>query len=72
VTAKQSFVPLINDQPKEIRSVAELLRTGNMRVNLATDAPQGRQHAQALRPGLILLGMRMPDTDGFAACRIRS
>lgn len=70
MTAKQPFVLVIDDQPEDIRSVTELLRAEGMRVNLATDAQQGCQRAQALRPDLILLDVRMPGADGFAACRI--
>ena len=70
VIAKQPFVLVIDDQPEDIRSVTELLRAEGMRVNLATDAQQGCRRAQALRPDLILLDVRMPGADGFAACRI--
>ena len=70
VTAKQPFVLVIDDRPEDIRSVTELLRAEGMRVNLATDARQGCQRAQALRPDLILLDVRMPGADGLAACRI--
>lgn len=70
MTAKQPFVLVIDDQPEDIRRVTELLRAEGLRVNLATDAQQGCQRAQALGPDLILLDVRMPGTDGFAACRI--
>lgn len=70
MTAKQAFVLVIDDHPEDIRSTIELLRAEGMRVNLATDARQGCQRAQALRPDLVLLDVRMPGADGFAACRI--
>lgn len=70
MTPKQPFVLVIDDRPEDIRSSIELLRAEGMRINLATDAQLGCQRAQALQPDLILLDVRMPDMDGFAACRI--
>lgn len=70
MTAKQPFLLVIDDHPEDIRSVIELLRTEGMRVNLATDAQQGCQRAQALQPDLILLDVYMPGADGFAVCRL--
>ncbi|WP_430390103.1 response regulator transcription factor [Dyella sp. 20L07] len=66
----QPFVLIIDDHPEEIRAVIELLRAELVRVNLATDAQQGYQRAQALSPDLILLDVRMPGTDGFTVCRM--
>ena len=70
VTEKQPFVLVIDDRPEDIRSLIELLRADGMRINLATDAQQGCQRAQALQPDLILLDVRMPGADGFTAARI--
>lgn len=70
MTPQQPFVLVIDDHPEDIRGTTELLRAEGMRVNLATDAQQGCQRAQALQPDLILLDVRMPGADGFAACRI--
>ena len=70
MTAKQPFVLVIDDHPEDIRSVIELLRAEGMRVNLATDAQQGCQRAQALQPDIILLDVYMPGADGFAVCRL--
>ncbi|ULU23726.1 response regulator transcription factor [Dyella terrae] len=66
----QPFVLIIDDHPEGIRAVTELLRAESIRVNLATDPQQGYQRAQALRPDLILLDVRMPGQDGFAVCRM--
>jgi Response regulator containing a CheY-like receiver domain and a GGDEF domain len=70
MTPKQPFVLVIDDHPEDIRGTIELLRAEGMRINLATDARMGCQRAQALQPNLILLDVRMPGADGFAACRI--
>ncbi len=70
MTAKQPFVLIIDDRLEDIRGTTELLLAKGMRINLATDARQGCQRAQALQPDLILLDVCMPGTDGFAACRM--
>ena len=70
MTAEQAFVLIIDDRPEDIRSITELLLAEGIRINLATDAWQGCQRAQALRPDLILLDVYMPGVDGFAACRL--
>ncbi|MBA2078349.1 MAG: DNA-binding response regulator [Rhodanobacter sp. 68-29] len=67
---KQAFVLIIDDRPEDIRGITELLLAEGIRINLATDAQQGYHRAQALQPDIILLDVRMPGADGFAACRI--
>lgn len=66
----QPLVLIIDDHPEGIRAVIELLRADSLRVNLATEPNQGYQRAQALRPDLILLDVRLPGQDGFAVCRM--
>lgn len=64
------LILVIDDHPEELQAVIRLLRSESLRVNVATDARQGLHRAQALIPDLILLDVRMPDIDGFAACRL--
>ncbi|TBU98083.1 response regulator [Stutzerimonas kirkiae] len=61
---------VIDDSPEDIRSLLVLLRQQPWRLTLSSDARQGYQRAQALRPDLILLDVRMPGMDGFTLCRL--
>lgn len=61
---------VIDDSPEDIRSLLLLLRQQPWRLSIASDARQGYQRAQALRPDLILLDVRMPGMDGFTLCRL--
>jgi DNA-binding response OmpR family regulator len=70
LTQNQPLILVIDDRPEDIRSVIELLRNEQLRVNVATDMRQGYERAVALTPDLILLDVRMPGTDGFAGCRL--
>lgn len=70
LSAVAPLILIVDDRPEELQAVVQLLRSESLRVNIATDARQGLHRAQALTPDLILLDVRMPDMDGFAACRL--
>ncbi len=61
---------LVDDQLDELRVLIELLRQANYRISVAFDGAQAYQRAVARMPDLILMDVRMPGTDGFAACRL--
>lgn len=65
-----STVLVIDDSPDELSLLTEYLRSARLRLIVAFDGQEGFQKAVALRPDLILLDVRMPRTDGFAACRL--
>lgn len=67
---KRPHVLLVDDFPLELQSLASELRTRDYRLSIAFDGYQGYLHAKVLQPDLILLDVRMPRTDGFAACRL--
>ena len=69
-SADAPLILVVDDHPEELQAVIQLLRSESLRVNVATDARQGLHRASALAPALILLDVRMPDMDGFAACRL--
>lgn len=64
------LILIVDDEPGELRSLADLLRGECMRVSVAVDGRQGFHRAEALQPDLILLDVRMPGMDGFAVCRL--
>ena len=61
---------VIDDDPDERRHLTDLLRRQQYQVSTAADGQLGYQQALARRPDLILLDVRMPGLDGFAACRL--
>lgn len=67
---EQPLILIVDDQPEWLGTVTALLRSEGLRVSIATDGMQGYERAQALKPDLILLDVRMPGTDGFAVCRL--
>lgn len=61
---------IVDDDREELRLLTDLLRRQLYHVAGATDGMAGYQAALATPPDLILLDVRMPGVDGFAACRL--
>ncbi|WP_024301344.1 response regulator [Pseudogulbenkiania sp. MAI-1] len=61
---------IVDDSLDELRLLKTLLDAHHFRLSVAFDGLQGYQRAQTLRPDLILMDVRMPKVDGFAACRL--
>jgi DNA-binding response OmpR family regulator len=68
--ANRSTVLVVDDSPEELSLLTEFLRDARLRIVVAFDGREGYQKATAMLPHLILLDVRMPRTDGFAACRL--
>ena len=66
----RATVLVIDDSPDELSLLTEYLREARLRLIVAFDGQEGYQKAAALQPDLILLDVRMPRTDDFAACRL--
>lgn len=66
----QSTLLVIDDSPQDLSLLTEFLRDARLRLVVAFDGREGYQKASAILPDLILLDVRMPRTDGFAACRL--
>lgn len=63
------LILLIDDVPDDLRWLTALLRP-DYRMAFAHNGHAGLHKAQALRPDLILLDVRLPDMDGFSVCRL--
>jgi DNA-binding response OmpR family regulator len=61
---------IVDDEREELRFLTDLLRRQLYHVRSASDGMAGYQAALASPPDLILLDVRMPGLDGFAACRL--
>lgn len=67
---QEPHILVIDDCPEYISNLVLMLKAQRWRVTQASDAQQGYQRAQALRPDLILLDVRMPGMDGFTLGRL--
>ncbi|AGK51662.1 response regulator [Burkholderia thailandensis MSMB121] len=61
---------VVDDRPNELQLLVEILRAAHCRISVAFDGLQAYHRAQAISPDLILMDVRMPHMDGFAACRL--
>src|SRR5471030_408366 len=61
---------IVDDSAFEQRMLMELLSEQSYRISVAFNGLQGYQLALANQPDLILLDVRMPNMDGYAACRL--
>ena len=60
---------IIDDSPTDLRLLIEMASSLNLRVSVAFDGRKGCQQAKLQQPSLILLDVRMPGMDGYAAAR---
>lgn len=61
---------VVDDSAEDLALLTEYLRNARLRITVAFDGREGYQKASLMVPDLILLDVRMPRTDGFAACRL--
>jgi len=61
---------LVDDQPDQLRLLIDVSRNAGCRISVGFDGSQAYQRALAISPDLILMDVRMPRMDGFAACRL--
>jgi DNA-binding response OmpR family regulator len=61
---------IVDDSAFEQRMLVDLLSEMPYKVSVAFNGLQGYQLALANRPDLILLDVRMPNMDGYTACRL--
>ncbi|KLU24099.1 AraC family transcriptional regulator [Caballeronia mineralivorans PML1(12)] len=61
---------VVDDQLEQLQLLIGLLRNAGCRISVGFDGSQAYQRALAISPDLILMDVRMPRMDGFAACRL--
>lgn len=61
---------VIEDNPKNMKLVRDLLQIGRYQVLEATDAESGIKLAREHQPDLILMDLKLPGMDGLSATRI--
>ena len=65
-----SKILIVDDSAFEQRLLVDLLSEMPYKVSVAFNGLQGYNLALANHPDLILLDVRMPDMDGYTACRL--
>jgi diguanylate cyclase (GGDEF)-like protein len=60
---------MVDDEPKYLQSLGDILKRGGYRTSAATSGHQALTMAQSLIPDLILLDVMITGIDGFEVCR---
>jgi two-component system, sensor histidine kinase and response regulator len=63
------LVLVVDDEPKNVELLTDLLESRNYRVCQAADGEQGLALARAQLPDVVLLDVMMPRLNGFEVCR---
>jgi PAS domain S-box-containing protein len=60
---------IVDDNPANLRLLADLLMNAGYRVRPASDGPLALESIAARLPDLVILDIKMPDMDGYEVCR---
>src|ERR1700743_1800705 len=60
---------IVGDDPAFAMPAAEILRQAGLEVSLAVTAAEAAGALASFSPDLVLLGVKLPDGDGFDLCR---
>ena len=60
---------IVEDDPKQLVLIRDLLKVSGYKTIEAADGKQGVELAKKHKPALILMDVMMPKMDGYTACR---
>ena len=66
----QKLILIVEDDPKNLKLIRDLLQVSGYSVLEASDGKQGVEMAKEKNPDLILMDIQMPVMDGLEATRI--
>lgn len=69
MTEDLPHVLIVDDNPKNIQVLGNILRQEGYRISIATHGERAIANVSKIQPDLILLDVMMPDMDGFSVCR---
>ncbi len=64
-----NVILIVEDDPKDLVLIRDLLRLSGFTTIEATGGEQGIELAKSKKPDLILMDILMPKVDGYTACR---
>ncbi len=67
-TTSPANILIVGDSDVSLRALATILSQSGYKVRIARSGREGLASAQASPPDLIMLNLRMPELDGYAAC----
>jgi signal transduction histidine kinase len=67
--AKPMRILLVDDNPNNLKVLAEAIQRHGWKALMATDGESAIEQAEYADPDLILLDVMMPNIDGFETCR---
>lgn len=67
--AARTDVLLVDDSVTDLQLLMDMMTLRDLRISIALDGPSGYRQAVRLRPGLVLLDVRLPGMDGFTLCK---
>ncbi len=62
------LILVVDDEPKSLKLIRDLLQASGYKTIEAADGEQGVELAKARKPDLILMDIMMPKMDGYTAC----
>ncbi len=69
MSREKPLILLVDDVPKNLSLLANILRNENYDIAVATSGHQALEVAKATQPDLVLLDIMMPEMDGYEVCR---
>lgn len=69
-TVDPSSILICDDSIEELRILVSMLKNSHYKLSISSNGKDACSRAEILKPDIILMDVRMPIMDGFAACRI--
>jgi signal transduction histidine kinase len=67
-TLKKPLILIVDDMPKNIQVLSNILHNKGYNIRIATNGSQALESVKTKAPDLILLDIQMPEMDGFEVC----